>query len=323
MTRPKVPSALACALLFGSQAWIARAADDSETVLYKTAFEKSEGYDPKFTLAGQRGWVMDGTGGNGLLESIPTMGQQAYIGIYPPTDTNQTTSVWTPVNFSPPTNSAIVKFSVTLQFYQSLTGGNDEFRWAVYNSSGSRLFSIDFFTSTQRIDIELEDRQLIETGWTFDFADAPDDGIYTLEIWMDFARNTWSALMNDAVIGSGERIAQQTTTALNLGDIDAVWAIDNARSPGDNVMLFDDYTVSTQSVQAIPSSIEARGPNEKGNFELQLYTQPGIHYSVDVTENFEDWFSLSDFVANEGTSIFEDTTSHTEPLSFYRLREVD
>src|SRR3954464_2101950 len=77
-------------------------------VIYQTSFEKSEGYDLTLNLVGQRGWVGDGTGGNGLVESIPDMGQQAYIGFFPPTDTKQTTTVYSPLNFTPATSAKIV-----------------------------------------------------------------------------------------------------------------------------------------------------------------------------------------------------------------------
>ena len=50
-------------------------------VLYKTGFEPEEGYDIKYTLAGQAGWLEEGTGGNGLIEGIfQDLGNQAYIG---------------------------------------------------------------------------------------------------------------------------------------------------------------------------------------------------------------------------------------------------
>jgi len=266
--------------------------------------------------------VGDGTGGNGLVESIPDMGQQAYIGFFPPTDTKQTTTVYSPLNFTPATSAKIVKFSVVLQFYASTAGGDDEFRWAVYNNNVDRLFSIDFFTDTQRIYYELQDRNLVDSGWNFGFATGPDDGIYTLEIWMDFARNSWSAFLSGAILVNAQPIAQQTATSLTLGDIDAVWSIDNIQSVGNNEMLFDDYTVTTESVTAVPSMLEALGMNSRRNFEFNLFTQPGVKYSVDVTDNFQQWFSLNEFVSTQSPAIFEDTTSSSHSKGFYRLRQL-
>lgn len=292
------------------------------TILYKTGFESAEGYDLQFTLAGQRGWTGEGTGGNGLLLGPPEMGQQAYIGRFAPLDTNQATSVWTPIRFTPPASSNIVKFSVALQFFQSTAGGDDEFRWAVYNVNGDRLFSIDFFTRTQAIYFELQDRQLVNTGATFSFADAAESGLYDLEVWMDFGRNSWSAFLNGFVLASAEKIAQQTTTALNLGDIDAVWAIDNIRLPGNNYMTFDNYTVTAEKLSSIPVLLESRGPNQSGNIEFLIYTQPGQKYSVDVTTDFLQWFSLAEFVATQGSSLFEDTTSPNYRYGFYRVRQL-
>ena len=292
------------------------------TILYKTGFEAAEGYDPQYTLAGQRGWSSDGSGGNGLIAQIPGMGQQAYLGIYPPADTNSTTTVWYPVNFVPPATAKIVKFTTTMQIYKSVTGGDDEFRWAVYNADGNRLFSIDFFTDTDQIYYELQDRALVDTGWTFTPADGPDNGIYDLEIWMDFGRNSWKAALNGAVIASGEKIALEQSTALTLGDVDGVWAVTDPSKPGDNLMLFDDYTLSSENSATLPSSLDPNGFNANGNFEFVLQTEPGVHYAVDRTIDFQQWFQLTDFTATEGTSVFEDTTSKNSSLSFYRLREL-
>lgn len=314
-TRPLAASTLlVCSLIIP--------AFGESTVIYKTGFEKSEGYDPNFTLMGQRGWVGEGTGGNGLVTSIPQLGQQAYIGFFPPAGTNQATTIYSPLNFTPPNSVQLVKFSVLAQIFVSTAGGDDEFRWAVYNIKGDRLFSIDFFTGSQRIYYELQDRTLIDTGWNFGFATGSDDGIYTLEIWMDFARNSWTALLNGAVLANAQKIAQQPDTTLNLGDVDVVWAIDNTQAVGNNEMLFDDYAITAETLSAAPSVLEPRGPNGHGNFEFTLYTQPGVKYSVDATENFQQWFSLNEFVSTQSTYIFEDTTSQGRLRKFYRLREI-
>lgn len=292
-------------------------------VLFRTGFEATEGYDAQFTLAGQRGWQSVGTGGNGLLSSIPERGQQAYIGIFPPTGTDEATSIFSPINFNPPADAKIVRFSVLLQFQPSTSGGDDEFRWSVYNQTPVRLFSIDFFTKTRRIYYELQDRNLADTGWEFAFASSSGDGLYTLEIWLDFGRNSWTALLNGFVLAHGQKIAQQQNTALNLGDIDAVWALDKPGSPGNNAMIFDNYEVVAEPVDSIPAQLEIARPNAAGNIEFQMYVQPGVTYSVDVTSNFQEpWPSLAEFTATETRSLFEDTTAKEFANGFYRLRAL-
>src|SRR5688500_829052 len=188
------------------------------TVLYETEFERLEGYDPNFDLAGQRGWLIEGSGGNGLLEDFyPGLGQQAYVGFSPPAE-GIITTLWRPVNFNPvPANNPIVHFSVKMQVVQSTAGGDDDFRWAVYNHDGKRLFGMNFETATQEVWFQNEDLAFRSTGWTFAF-----DGTYDFQIWMDFARNSWTALLNEVVLANAEPIST-TNTSRTLGDVDAVW----------------------------------------------------------------------------------------------------
>src|SRR5688572_13887979 len=177
------------------------------TVLYETSFERAEGYDPNLDLAGQRGWTIDGSGGNGLLEEFfPGFGQQAYIGFQPPAD-GVYTAVWRPIDFSPPPTNTIVKFSVKMGIVQSTAGGDDEFRWAVYNRNAQRLFGINFETATGDISYESEDLTYRLTGWKFPFG-----GMEDFEIWMDFTRNSWTARLNDIVLANAQWITVTNAT---------------------------------------------------------------------------------------------------------------
>lgn len=297
--------------------WVAVAS--AQSVLYYTGFEQSEGYDPAFTLAGQQDWMVYGTGGNGLVEDfIPGYGQQAYIGFHPPTagdESDEFTSVWRPVDYEPlPAGANLVRFSVLLDFEPSTVGGQDDFRWSVYNTAGVRLFSLDFETSTSRISYLLDDNEFQDTGWTFSF-----DGFYTLIIWMDFARNAWTATLNDLVIVNSQKITL-TNAELTFGDADAVWAVRNPAAPGDNFMVFDEYMVVAEPYSTIPPTLEPAGFSEAGNFQFLIHGQEGVEYSVEVTDNFTAWFSLGNFVAPEGgTFLFEDTFSPEYSLGFYRV----
>jgi hypothetical protein len=295
------------------------AAVAQSTVLYQTGFERNEGYDPQFTLAQQQGWIGEGTGGNGLLADVfPEMGQQAYIGFHPPTDTNDYTSVWKPLNISPlPEGQKIVRFSVTLQIVQSTAGGDDDFRWSVYSAASTRLLSLDFETRSGEISFIPQDGQFYSTGYTFDFA-----GTYDLILWLNYERNLWTALLNDRVIVNSEPIAQMASD-LTLGDVDAVWIIRNPAGVGNNYMLFDDYRISAEAVTSIPGVLEPIGVNGAGHFTFNVHAEKGRSYSVDVTTNFSEWFSLGNFPNTTGTFLFEDTTSKGESKSFYRLRQLE
>ena len=78
-------SAQACLRLASLTLAVLLTALGQAQVLYETGFEPDEGYDMKFTLAGQGGWLAEGTGGSGLVkETFTDMGNQAYVGFFPP-----------------------------------------------------------------------------------------------------------------------------------------------------------------------------------------------------------------------------------------------
>ena len=202
-------------------------------LIYQTGFEKKEGFTLENDLAGQLGWVMDGTGGNGfLVDYFPGRGSQAYIGFTRPTDTK---------------------------------GRDDDFRWSVYSTNGTRFFSLDFSTRDRAISAILDDGTFADTATRFEY-----NGTYKLELWMNFARNTWSMVLNGLVVVSGQRMAAPGTP-LTFGDIDAVWVIGNTALPGNNYMIFDDYRIVAEAVDSIPPYVETVERKADGTFVIRAF----------------------------------------------------
>jgi hypothetical protein len=288
-------------------------------VLYSTGFEPGEGFDNRFELIGQTNWTGVGTGGNGLaVDAFAGGGQQAFIGLFPPTDTNQVVAAWQPINYQP-SNSAtgIVVFSVRMRIVGSTNGNRDDFRWSIYNIDAASLFAVNFEDSTQQISYRLEDGGYVPTGFGYDH-----DGVYDLRIMMDFRRNLWTATLNDIVFINSKPISTQGS-ALNLGDVDAVWEIISANAPGDNYMLFDDYKVYVDPVDSIPPVLETPDVTAKGEFDFRVHGEQGVQYEIAVTEDFRQWFSLGEFIAPEGGSFdFRDLTAPDHPFSFYSVSQV-
>jgi len=292
-------------------------AQAQSTVLYETQFERSEGYDPAIDLARQRGWLMDGTGGNGLLDGqFDGFGQQAYIGFTAPTDTNTFTSVWRPVDFDPaPANNPLVRFSVKFQIVASTQGAEDDFRWSVYNKDGNRFFSIDFESSSGNVSYVLEDGLFVTTGSSINF-----DGLYDLDVWMDFKRNLWTAYLNGFLLVNSLPLTQ-TTLPLTFGDADAVWFL-RGKPAGNNFMAFDNYRVTAESISSIPGFVEPTGMSTNGFFKFRGHGSKGLKYAVEVTQDFVTWFSLGEYVNEQGSFDFEDNTASGFERGFYRLRHV-
>lgn len=311
-----IVAALVFVWLFVTGLALGQAASPDASVLYSTGFEASEGYNAQFELIGQNGWVGEGTGGNGLTESFPDHGQQAFIGLFPPTDTNDFTNVWRPINAAPvQAGISVVKFSVLMQIVASTNASRDDFRWSVYNTNGHRLFTVDFANSSQDISYLLDDGEgFVTTNFKFDHA-----GVYDLVIWMNLARNHWTASLNDVIFAHSKPITT-IGASLNLGDVDAVWAIRDPKSPGNNYLLFDDYQITAEPFRSIPPVLEALPYPPSGRFLFRIYGEEGFNYVVEVSDDLKDWSSLGTFGAPAGGSFdFEDTTAPGFSRSFYRV----
>lgn len=301
------------------------------TNLYSTGFELSEGFDPRLTLIGQGDWTGTDFNGNGFVTNAFENGpggepfglQQAFVGFYPLTNTQGTLNVWQPLDFDPvAANVPIVTFSVTMSIFDSTIAmpNRDCFRWSVYNAinGGTRLFTLDFDNATLKINYELDDNVFVWTGFNFENA-VSTNGQYDLIVTMNFADNVWSAWLNDVQIVDSKTMTTKGA-ALNLGDVDAVWVNDIFGQPGNNFMVFDNYTVTAEPY---PVRLDALQRLASGAFLLRLTGEPGRQYAIDATTDFVDWFALkTNSAAADGTFDFLDDTATNFSSSFYRARLV-
>lgn len=291
-------------------------------VIYSTGFEVSEGYTPAENLVplrGQQGWLGEGSGGNGLLTNFfEGSGQQAFIGFSAPAPKDEVLNIWRPLPVAAPApGESILKFSVLMQVTDSTNGEYDDFRWSAYNTAAQRLFTLDFDNSRAEIFYALDDNAGYRpTGFTFS-----NDAIYELEVLMNFARNNWTARMNGVVVVDSQPLTT-VNARLDLSDFDAVWALRKKGLPGDNYLLFDDYTISAEPGATIPPLLEIIGLNVASQFELILHGERGLKYSVDVSDDFANWSSLGTNRLDNGFWQLADTSSPGYPRSFYRAREV-
>jgi len=222
---------------------VVAATSGSSGTLYSTNFSTAQGYSLSLPLAGQNGWLGSGPGANGLV-SLNAGGQEAYLGYYlPPQRNPNQTFVWHPVNYTPTTNAPIVKFSTSLAVIDSSNGRYDDFEWAVFNSAGALLFTIDFDNASNKIYYLLNgtNSQYIDTGATF-----ANGTTYQLQVTMNYSQNTWSATLNGNAIVTNQPISL-TAQTLNFGDADAVWVYGRPSAPGNNYLLFGNYSVTAGS----------------------------------------------------------------------------
>jgi hypothetical protein len=278
-------------------------------VIYQTGFEASEGYSTNLDLAGQKGWVKDGTGGNGLVTGFfAGKGQQAYIGYTPP-DTNDFLYLYQPLNQKLPQ----VQFSVRLMISDSTNTNYDNFYWSVYDQRVHELVAIDF------------DNYYLEVYyWTNGATLATPTGVYftngvayTLSMNLDFAANLWSATLDGVTLATNMPI---TTfgTPLDLGDIDAGWIVYDTAAPGDNYMVFDDYRVTGTQPTSQIQLLGALG----GAPVLHLSGPDNTSFAIDASTSLTNWTSLKTNTTTGGSFDYVDTTAIGLPARFYRGRWV-
>lgn len=320
MTNP--PSRMRCihapAFIIVIVTFLAANLQAGTNILFSTGFEQSEGYNPIYTLEGQNGWVANSDAGNGLITdplTFPGLGQQAYIGYFPPTDLNTTFLIWKPINFAPVPTNAVVTFSVLMAIIDSTNHFYDDFRWSVYNTNGSRLFSLNFDnTNSLAISYWLDGtNSLVSTGKKF-----TNDVQYALKITMNFPSNRWSATLNGVPLTTNLPLTT-VNAALNLGDIDAAWEIRGTQA-GNNFMEFDNYRIEV--VTPPVAQLLSLG-RTNGQFQLKLFSQANLKYAIEASTNLSQWLPLrTNTTASDGTFTFIDASIPNPLRRFYRARLV-
>jgi hypothetical protein len=291
----------------------------STTNVYSTQFENVQGYNINLDLIGQAGWLGSGSGGNGILSNaIPGQGQQAYIGFDAPNPADDSLVIWKPIDFNAvAAGYPIVKFSTQMRIEDSTTSRYDIFRWSIYNTQGNRLFSLDFDNDFLDIAYLLDGtNQIVFTTNTFVNATT-----YTLTVTMNFASNRWSASFNNALIATNQMITS-TNAPLNLGDVDAVWfvnQISGTNAPGDNYMIFDNYTITAEMP---PAQVQFLGRTGDGWSLLRVNGQKNSSWSLDATTNLVNWTAILTNTISGTFFDHVDATSAGLPRRFYRARLV-
>ena len=282
-------------------------------IIYQTGFEPEEGYDIQYTLAGQSGWEAEGTGGNGIIKgTFQDLGNQAYIGFWPPEDNNEGyINLWRPIE-NLTTEIKAIRFSVVMMIADSEDTQHDEFRWTIYNSETKRLASVDFDNHTQTINYELDDGEgFRDTGFSFE-----RDIAYDLTIDIDFQGNNWAAKIGDVYITKNQPLTTNDAK-LELGDISAVWVLRETGKPGENFMVFDDYKIE-KNPTTVPPNKEL---SIKMINDLPVITFDSGNYALQSSSNLSSWNDLS---IVEGKSKFTDKDySIKKSQRYYRLRLIE
>jgi hypothetical protein len=281
-------------------------------VLYHTGFEVSEDYSTNLDLdlANQNGWRSDGSGGNGIVTNFfAGGGRQAYIGYSPPNPGDSNLFLYQPISQT----LSRAQFSVNMMIVDSTNANYDDFYWAVYNQDVHQFFSLDFDNYELKVYYWLDDTN--SRTWSgLKFANGVE---YPLSIDIDFTSNHWSATFNGALLATN----QPVTTAgakLNLGDIDAGWGVYDPSAPGDNYMVFDDYTITGL---VPPPQLTLLG-RVAGGTALRLYGQSDTTFAIDASTNLVNWTTLKTNITTGGSFDYIDDRAAALGARYYRGRWV-
>jgi hypothetical protein len=179
------------------------------------------------------------------------------------------------------------------------------------------LLAIDFDTGSTNVGYFLDGTQYVNTGVQFALG-----ATYTLTITMNFAANLWSATLNSALLATNQPITT-TSKQLTLGDVDAVWSVYFPAAPGNNFMVFDNYTITADAIIAPPRPrLTVLGRTTDGQTLLRLYGQDGSQFAIDASTNLVNWTALKTNLVTGGSFDYDDTGAPAFKRRFYRARWV-
>ncbi len=299
---------------------LATCALGQERTVYYTGFESEQDYDVEFTLIDQDGWLGEGNGGNGLMDNyFEDMGQQAYIGYWPPEEAAEPfTSLWRPVDGIGPEETRIT-VTMLMMIVDSTNDRRDDFRWTLYNDNVRRLMTLDFDNETRNINYALDDDVFLPTEYGFEH-----EAVYELKFVMDFASNSWTVSVGEEVLVDSKKLTT-TGAALTFGDLGPSWVIRNPEAPGDNYMVFDEYRITAEirdEIPETPPTLEWAGSLINGRAKLRLGGNATTNYTVEASDDLKNWTSIETTkLEDTWKEVLIDTRGHTQ--RFYRARAVD
>jgi len=231
-------------------------------------------------------------------------------------------------------NQEVMTFNVIFGISDSsTTSRRDNFEYLVFNQSNQLLGSIQFDNAT--LDLNGKPRRLIyRSSWnksinSFQYVLTDltflSETLEPLEIRINFRTNLWSASL------SGVPIFQDTpfytgSSTKNFGSMLVKMAVMNTTAttllPGDNFMLFDDYSIRTDPVT---TALELSKSNT-GAPMLAWNEEAGYSYQVQYSSDLKTWRTdlpnSTRTATLTGSFSFTDPSMVIPPQRFYRVKST-
>ena len=269
---------------------------------------------------------------------VAGIGNAAFIGGFATTITKTTSSnsvfVRRPVDLDPlALNQEVATFSVVFGIKDSTVARRDNFEFLIYNRSNVLLGGLQFDNSTLE-GINKPRRLIYRLSWntstssmqyvltSFNFL---PETLENLEFRINYRTNRWTALLSDVPIFQDISFYTGTATK-NFGYVIAKMAVATTTStsilPGDNYMLFDDYSVRTDALSmALDVTRTASGAaklawNEEAGYSYQ------VQYSSDCATWKTDLAGSSHTATLTQFATFIDPTPTIPQRRFYRIKRT-
>ncbi|CAN5367429.1 hypothetical protein BH23VER1_BH23VER1_03660 [soil metagenome] len=292
-------------------------AAESTRLLYGTDFENFTVGDDQ--LVGFDGWEGDNIGErvHGIDQSIVTgLGKTAFLGFSPPSD--HFVRVFRPVDYDPVAEGTpVVEFFALVGIQESTAGGDDYFYLTVLNSERQALAAIRFQAGPSGIQTWRFDGEVMhpEIGGFIPGEVAP------VLAQIDFAENRWSVQWDGVPLIDNAPFTALSTTR-DLGAMAAEWQLADPANPGNNWLLFDQWSI--EAVLPAALVLTHAGPNPDGTYSISWSGPPGATFVVEYSPDLLSWHDdLPGAVidsSNGGPLTFTDATTTNEAgQRFYRI----
>ena len=252
--------------------------------IYETDFESfAVGSDQ---LVGSEGWTGTNTGEgvHGIDdELVEGLGKTGFLGFAPPS--TDFVSVAHPASYDPLTaGTPVIEFFALVGVSDSTNDAFDRFYISFYNGTDDLLGAVSFDNTPADFGLLRHDgSDLRHTGELF-----LNDTVQALFVSIDFSTNRWSAKLDGLPVFTDEPF-NSSGVPLNLGSIAAEWEVLDAEKPGNNWLLFDEWTVTAKGdnqapqIAGIPENLTV--PTDEGQSTAVVqWVEPTASDNVTVTE---------------------------------------
>jgi len=310
---------------------------------YYTGFENFTVGDDK--IVGTDSWVGSYAGNkmtavqSEAQHGVVGIGNAAFLGGFATTITkiNGSNSVYVrrPVPLDPVAlGQEVATFSVIFGIKDSTTTKRDNFEFLIYNQSNALLGGVQMDNTTLDSTTGKPRRLIYRLGWnsatsafqyvltSFNFL---PETLETLQFRINFRTNLWTASLSDVPIFQDIPFYTGTATK-NFGSVMVKMAVTNTTTntilPGDNYLIFDDYTVRTDAL----STVLEINKTATGAAKLDWNEEAGYAYQALWSADCQTWYS--DLAGSGHTAALTQSASFTDPTAvipqkrFYRIRRT-